>query len=81
MTLSLLFSSFHCSSYYAKMSTGISVKEPKNLESKSKMGQAWERAAGRMDFLEAKENESNTNAQGQAREWKARENQPLKIGQ
>lgn len=45
------------------------------------MGQAWERAAGRMDFLEAKENESNTNVQGQAREWKARENQPLKIGQ
>lgn len=38
MTLSLLFSSFHCSSYYAKMSTGISVKEPKNLESKSKWG-------------------------------------------
>ena len=42
------------------MSTGINIKEPKNLESKSKMGKAWERAIDRMDFLEAKENESNT---------------------
>lgn len=34
MILSLLVSSSHGSSYYAKMSVGINIKEDKNVESK-----------------------------------------------
>lgn len=36
MILSLSVSSFHDSSYYAKMSMGVNIKEDKNVESKFK---------------------------------------------
>lgn len=41
---------------------GIDIKEPRNLEPKSKLGQIGKRAIDGMKCMEAKENETNNYA-------------------
>lgn len=59
MILTFPGSCFRGGSCYAKMSMGIDIKEPRNLEPKSKLGQIGKRAIDRMKCMEAKENETN----------------------